>query len=620
MFSDDQLAAEQLQGESHSKLTEESPVSDRERERKAAEEQCKLLNDFALKGVANARSPNKLRYAPSQSISTKPIAKRKREQHESAEALSKRRQTTEFQPSTVVQQAGSAQADAGDKPGKLTRPQKLRQDRTRVHRENSLDDDIYSIPEAPSHSMATHENTEDEGESHHTKTAAARVALRNTCLKSSKTKKPYSSLPQAHLTADKNSVEPTQSPCRLRRLKHHSQLPRGANSTVVPELDSGDKTPEDTNVDAEVADVDSDYGNPIGGGNPVDDSVQEQELHASDPCEEGNAPKSVTILKEFQTKGPYIELFGKERNWGVVLEGLRSVGVSESGEDRKQILLPLKTKTVKTWVQRARKARKYFTRLRLAKQEVQHEQIEDLEKLIAEELRMIEKDVEDLDEAQTGTKRSEVIKDIYAYGIPSLVEVLCSGLLCETDEYSRPDDTSAIVCIINIMDTILMLCKKASQWKPRPNSTTPVMKATTQKISPNLRNMRKAFFNELEERRRNERESRIQSDLIRSHAKRAEERREKEAENVRKRRENCHRLDQDLRHRHEECFDSTPHGRISSQVPTQTQQTQPTHSSSEANPWTRQEDLQLLVQLQNKDTRTLPGMCMYDKVIRYVVI
>lgn len=274
--------------------------------------------------------------------------------------------------------------------------------------------------------------------------------------------------------------------------------------------------------------------------------------------EERRDEETIDELGKLHSENPddcvQVELFGQEAAWNTILEGAQMVGVSKNQHDGTQILPPLKTKAIRSLVSNAQKAGKLFEILIETRKGEDYEQINDLEKRLAKNLIDIKKQVETVSEV--GSRKSDIITDIYAHAIPALVETLRWGLRCRTDHYSRPDDFEKLKSIISLQDTLLLLCSKASLWEAKPKSVAPIINATRNKIFPYLRDLREAFANEHEERTRAWQNEQSQLLLIDSHERLKEKRERQKAANTREQERKRRILAADLDRRYRDMFGS----------------------------------------------------------------
>lgn len=296
-----------------------------------------------------------------------------------------------------------------------------------------------------------------------------------------------------------------------------------------------------------------------------------------------------------------LELFGQESAWEAVLEGAQDVEQSNLG------LLRLKNQTIKRFVKTTKLAKRIFEKIS-SEQDMNNVDRKKLTLELENALTEIRENVEELDEAATGEETSAVITDIYAYAIPNLVFMLQSALRCRTPDYGSLDDTEVLQAMISMQDTILLLCEKAKSWKERPDSELPIVRPTKQKMGPNLRIIRKAFQAELNRRERSNMHKQRERRVAEGHERRLMKAEKEKEENVQRCKESAMNIKQDL--------DQTrmrlglqPREKMTSQ-----KRNGGKHKDGNANhrdssdQWTDEQNLELIVQLQNPDSRHLPSM------------
>lgn len=300
----------------------------------------------------------------------------------------------------------------------------------------------------------------------------------------------------------------------------------------------------------------------------------------------------------------HLELFGQESAWAAVLDGAQSVGISISGDES---LPRLKSRMIKKLAKTTELAESLFKGL-LPEQDVNEVNQDKLQVQLGETLAEITESVTKLDEAATGKEASTVINDIYAHAIPKLVFMLQSALRCRTSDYINSDDTETLQAMISIQDTILLLCEKAAEWRIRPDSETPIVRPTRQKMRPNLREVRKAFQAELNRRQRLTMQKQRERMIAEAHERRFEKITKENVENERKRKEKAIKIKEDL-DRTRRRLGLQPRERLTSQnrVGGEHEDENPGHLDS-SNQWTDEQNLELMVQLQNPVSRHLPGV------------
>lgn len=232
-----------------------------------------------------------------------------------------------------------------------------------------------------------------------------------------------------------------------------------------------------------------------------------------------------------------------------------------------------------------------------------------LEEQLEKALAAIYANITKLDEAATGKEASIVINDIYAHAIPNLVFMLQSALRCRTKDYGDLNDTEVLQAMISIQDIILLLCEKAASWKVRPDSETPIVRPTRQKMNPNLRDIRKAFLAELKQRERLSMHKQRERMIAEAHERQLEKKTKENEKNERKRKEKAIKIKEELDRIGTLLGLQLQERKTNRQVRGVGEQENdiPNHQDF-ADQWTKEQNLELIVQLQNSDSRHLPGM------------
>ena len=201
-----------------------------------------------------------------------------------------------------------------------------------------------------------------------------------------------------------------------------------------------------------------------------------------------------------------MEVFGQDRAWKAVLEGARSVCGSKLPRNEMPKLL---TKTMTNLVHEAKEARHLYEQL-LTFDGADVDALEKLNDDLKESLDTIEDQIRTLSEKTAATKSPEMIKDIFACGIPAMVFLLQSALASRVHHFDEPCDletlnesVTGLREIVRLQNMAISLCEKATGWKAKPVSTSkPIIKPTTRQMFPSLRDMRGAFSNNLREQNR----------------------------------------------------------------------------------------------------------------------
>ena len=72
---------------------------------------------------------------------------------------------------------------------------------------------------------------------------------------------------------------------------------------------------------------------------------------------------------------------------------------------------------------------------------------------------------------------------------------------CRSRHYSQPEDIVNLEEVIEIQAAVIDMCEKARQWKAKPLTQRPIMRAVANKILPSLRHLKERCFDlELERR------------------------------------------------------------------------------------------------------------------------
>lgn len=305
-----------------------------------------------------------------------------------------------------------------------------------------------------------------------------------------------------------------------------------------------------------------------------------------------------------------LELFGRWRDWEIVLDGAKSVGVSNlKGKSVKEIPR-LATNKITGLVDTIKDATSLYRQLdSQIETGMSDDDIQNIEERLANTNQEIFEEVEALSEEEAGNEQSEVIQDIYAHAMPNLVYWLKAALSCRTDQYSQEEDVVSLQEVIRLQDLILDLCLRARQWKAKPVTDRPITNSTAQKINPYLRDIRRAFGQELERRERAVRQQSNDHALARSHAQRRERLERQKMLNGLKKAEQRNKIITNLRQK--------PSPYRTGFVPSQPFQVPVVPSSSyyprtapiPSSQWTEEQDKELVYQLLRANTKYLPGRC-----------
>ena len=209
---------------------------------------------------------------------------------------------------------------------------------------------------------------------------------------------------------------------------------------------------------------------------------------------------------EDDEKGEDLEVFGEDRAWKTVLEGAHSICGPNLPLNRMPKLLTL---TIKALLYEVRDARNLYEQIRPCR-DTNHDPVNGLNGQLKKSLDAIEDQIKTLSEKASVTKGSEVIRDIYARAIPAMVFLLKSALRSRKYHSDEPCDletlneiVEGLGEIIRLQNMAILLCEKATHWKAKPVPTSrPIVRPTTWKMFPYLKEMRKAFSKVLLEQNR----------------------------------------------------------------------------------------------------------------------
>ena len=307
-----------------------------------------------------------------------------------------------------------------------------------------------------------------------------------------------------------------------------------------------------------------------------------------------------------------LQLFGRERGWTIVLEGAQNVGISVQKGKKVSEKPNLQTNTVTELLRNIKEAIALYKSLRspelLEPEDIKREK----ERRLIAMIEQIYETVDGVSESGSGANKSQMIQDIYAYAIPSMVFLLEAAMKCRNDQYSQSSDVPALQEVIKIQDMILDLCQKARQWKAKPITDRPITGSTSQKIGPYMRDLRKAFGNELERRERSAQQQSYDQKLAESHRRQTQLRERQKALNARKAAEQRTRHMEELRRK-------PPPWRSHATIPSPYQNEAPMAQmmppapnsqidlASEPAPWTPAENVELIMLLTRREIRYLPG-------------
>ena len=556
--------------------TSQSPLTQgfQEHDHQSAVEHSSILNGLALEDNQGSSLPPNV--MSEETIMNLPQRKRQARNHQDS-----------LQQSRVpyVQQV---KAKTHENSGKLVRPSKLRPRKTKAFLEREISNDALSVLDTPRVAELRHpEHRFDSSEGKestkarvtpNSKASADQNDALNTINKSSKSlmKSPESLQPIASVPLSA-SYEPSTVGSRVSEPKMSSGIVKN-NSEFNSELetDLDDQAPSGVleQYRLKVNDMDDENGE--------SDGPSSEEISEDLPIENRQEPEM-------------LELFGQEAAWKTLLEGVHKIDVLNVGRSRTKNLPKMNTKHITHLVRKTESTRKLFKRI--ADRPASDNELEGLEVQLAEGLLDIEIDINRVDETAARSERLNLMKDIYNHAIPRLILMLRWALQCRKLAYSHPTDLDTIESIISIQDTILSLDSKIRQWNTKEHRTSSIVKP--------LRDIRAAFAAKMAERRQLLEKQQIESSLVESHERRVEKIKRDKEENRRRRKEQCLRIDEDLNRKHALLFGPTQFKTQASDL--QEHYEPSSHHTTATDHWSDEQNLALIVQLQNPESRHLPG-------------
>ena len=261
-----------------------------------------------------------------------------------------------------------------------------------------------------------------------------------------------------------------------------------------------------TNDHKDVISTQINEGEEGGAEGEEDDSDVEYSIQVIESEEEEDEGDEERVEGEEENGKEKLEVFGQDRAWKAVIEGARSVCGSKLPLNQMPKLL---TKTMTKLVHEAKEARDLYEQL-LNFDGADGDALDKLNDVLKESLDAIEDQIRRLSEKNAATKSPEMIKDIFACGIPAMVFLLQSALGSRVHHLDEPCDletlnesVTGLREIVRLQDMAILLCEKATRWKAKPVSTSkPIIRPTTWQMFPSLRVMRDAFSNNLREQNR----------------------------------------------------------------------------------------------------------------------
>ena len=250
---------------------------------------------------------------------------------------------------------------------------------------------------------------------------------------------------------------------------------------------------EKRRVPEEVIDSSGQTSIPMDQGDEGAEAEAGEENSDSDDSDEVIGNNEEDDEEEDEDKG--LKVFGQDRAWKTILEGAKSVCGAKLPLNHMPKLL---TMTIKVLIHEVREARSFYEQLLSG---TDHDSLHGLNDQLKKSLNAVEDRIRSLSEKAAGNKCSEMIRDIYARAIPAVVFLLKSALRSRKYHSDEPCDletlnetVKGLREIIRVQAMAVLLCEKATRWKAKPVPTRlPIVRPTTRKMFPCLRDTRKAF-------------------------------------------------------------------------------------------------------------------------------
>ncbi|KAL8782987.1 MAG: hypothetical protein Q9213_004944 [Squamulea squamosa] len=214
------------------------------------------------------------------------------------------------------------------------------------------------------------------------------------------------------------------------------------------------------------------------------DSEENQEI-GSQVSEQRDAQNSRTARNNLKP-----ELLGTDDMWKRINDARREVGVSNiRGHKVREVPLLKSERGIKV-VDRIKAAVQIFASTDDSQPDVHRKIIRNLTRCVA-----------NLSESSCQDKESEVIQDIYAHAVPTMVELLDKAFNARRIQLSDRNNITCIGEIIQLQDALATLCEKARAWTAKPETSRPIIQPTVT-INSIVRRMRTVFSKELDDRKR----------------------------------------------------------------------------------------------------------------------
>ncbi|KAL8951530.1 MAG: hypothetical protein Q9222_002501 [Ikaeria aurantiellina] len=214
-----------------------------------------------------------------------------------------------------------------------------------------------------------------------------------------------------------------------------------------------------------------------------------------------------------ESRKPEAELLDQDDRWREILEAKGRIGVSEKDGDQTTNIPKQKTphvgKLVDKIKQTVKSCKEAMTGLAGTK----------LQDCVAD----LQEQMRNLSFSQRQNEKGEVVREIYAYAIPSMVDLLGDVLTTQSAQLSDSGNVTALATVISIQDLLIALCEEARSSRKELGTKAPIIRPT-RAILPRIRKMRRAFGIVLKKRRQylKDRENWVKSSQARETSRQSE--------------------------------------------------------------------------------------------------
>ena len=423
--------------------------------------------------------------------------------------------------------------------------------------------------------------------------------------------------PNRATTGDEDLGEPPKSPERIeprtgkqRPTKLIGNSPADPITVLDSELGSKEDAEDSVHLDNEGAKSSDEDRNDQAwvpdaalsdnGGKPSEDNVLSENEDMYDVSEDEDSENE-----------PRFGLFGGAKSWEIVINGAKQVGLSRrKGKVVSRNTPGMETDTVQDLVMLMHELASLYRKVgSRSDRDSNHEAMEAELRAVWRDLSEAIDEIEESSASGDELLQSQLIQDIYAHAIPSMVFMLRAALLCRSRHYSEPNDIENLTEVVEIQDKIINLCEKARRWRARPMTDAPIMGTVAKGVLPYMRELRERHFGrELADRTDLARQEWIRAKFAESHEKVREQKRLQKERHHQQVLENRRRMYE--RRKELEELERRPRARYNR--PQQKPHVDDISKAQSSHPilsdqWTKEQNLDLVQGLLSKDSRDLPG-------------